>query len=747
MNLEDIQDGILGQLHEGEPVDRDALLAAHEEHADALRQFFAVLDVMEAEPEGDEQVPTRLGEFRIVREIGRGGMGIVFEAEQTSLKRRVALKVLPTALRSDRRLLSRFRREAEAAARLRHPNIVPVYSIGQAGNAPFFAMEMVSGQSLAQIVEERREGRDGGLPEELGEYQRRCVEIVIRLAGALSYAHSQGILHRDVKPANVLLEADGTPRLTDFGLAADLEASSLTVSGEVFGSPRYMSPEQAFRCEKPLDARTDVYSLGVTLYEMLTLRLPYRGTTTSELLAALGSGEAMSPRDFGVELPGALERVLMLALRRDLDDRYASAAEFAGDLQAALQGRSEPPRRGRRRARKAAVAIVVGVGTVLLGLELFGSGSRPGNERKDVVEPVHWAQIAALADGTSVAGAELMQRLFRPSVEVRGVLVRNAPYTCRANMNVLGAEAKVSADVAGAIAVVCLLEFSVDGGPWQHPRSCGVELLGHQFLSTGAATYFVTYDPRDYLGDLLQRDSLRLAHRITIRMFEEEGHDVLHGRSIEYRPNRYPFDIETGTVHQWILPDQTVFCFDDYPEDYPERVSDPALRGQMEQACTPKQVAFGPWGSSGMDGVLLEIQYPPGRAARVLPLACEMDLLLAGTDEVIASNSLRLDAERDEGAGHKLIEIGKYLAIHGPPVDHDPAAAASRGLKVVMFLSLPDERSSAQQRFLLDLTAGGLETVRLVFRPSRAVALQEPPLSRYWGDTLEVTVPVSHEPR
>ena len=111
----------------------------------------------------------------------------------------------------------------------------------------------------------------------------------------MAYAHGQGILHRDIKPANVLLEADGTPRLTDFGLAADLEASSLTVSGEVFGSPRYMSPEQAFRCEKPLDARTDVYSLGVTLYEMLTMRLPYSGTTTSELLAALSTGQVVSP--------------------------------------------------------------------------------------------------------------------------------------------------------------------------------------------------------------------------------------------------------------------------------------------------------------------------------------------------------------------------------------------------------------------------------------------------------------------
>ena len=161
-SLEDIQDGILDRLHAGETVDREQVLRAHPEHREALEQFFAVVELVETAPEPEEPPPARLGEFRILREIGRGGMGVVYEAEQTSLRRRVALKVLPPALRADRQLYARFRREAEAAARLRHPGVVPVYSCGEAGGAPFYAMERVEGDSLAERIRRRRRGEDAG---------------------------------------------------------------------------------------------------------------------------------------------------------------------------------------------------------------------------------------------------------------------------------------------------------------------------------------------------------------------------------------------------------------------------------------------------------------------------------------------------------------------------------------------------------------------------------------------------------
>lgn len=336
-SLEDIQDEILDALHGGEPIDRAAIVAQNPEHADALRRFFDLVAVIETPAEPKPAEPSRLGEFEIIREIGRGGMGVVYEARQVSLNRKVALKVLPPAMRSDRRLLTRFQREAEAAARLRHPNIVPVYSIGESAGAPFFAMELVEGRSLAEIIKLRKAGDDAGLPKAGADYRRWAVSTVARIADALDYAHGRGILHRDVKPGNILIEADGTPRLTDFGLALDLQASELTQTGEMFGSPLYMSPEQAFRREAPVDARTDIYSLAVTLYELLTLRLPYHGTTHAELMSALSSGKIVAPRLADPDCPEPLERVLVQALRSDPHDRYATAGTFAVDLRAALE--------------------------------------------------------------------------------------------------------------------------------------------------------------------------------------------------------------------------------------------------------------------------------------------------------------------------------------------------------------------------------------------------------------------------
>jgi hypothetical protein len=335
--LEDIQDEILDRLHGGEPIDREAILARHPEHADALKRFFQLISVIETPAEPRPAEPSRLGEFEILRELGRGGMGVVYEARQVSLNRRVALKVLPPSMRQDRRLLARFQREAEAAARLRHPNIVPVYSIGESAGAPFFAMELVEGRSLADVIKARKAGDDAGLPKAGPEYRRWAVTTIARIADALDYAHGRGILHRDVKPGNILLEADGTPRLTDFGLALDLQASELTQTGEMFGSPLYMSPEQAFRSEQPVDARTDIYSLAVTLYELLMLRMPYHGTTHAELMSALSSGAIVPPRRADPGCPEPLERVLVQALRSDPHDRYPTAGAFAVDLRAALE--------------------------------------------------------------------------------------------------------------------------------------------------------------------------------------------------------------------------------------------------------------------------------------------------------------------------------------------------------------------------------------------------------------------------
>ena len=383
--LEDIQDEILDEIHAGGPVDREALLAAHPEHAEALQAFLSLLDVVEGAGEEGGVPPASLGEFRILREIGRGGMGVVYEAEQTSLKRRVALKVLPPALRLDARLVGRFQREAEAAGRLRHPGIVPVFGVGEAAGAPFFAMELVEGTTLRKIVKARAAGEDADLPREPEAWRTWAVNTIAKVADALAYAHAEGILHRDVKPANILIDEKGEPRLTDFGLARDMRSPGLSLTGEVLGSPQYMSPEQAIRHDTPVDERTDTYSLAVTLYQLLTLELPYAAGTYAELLTALAVGDVVPLRKRDPSIPKALEQVVMRALRQDPRERYRSAEAFAADLRATLAGRPLAFDETRHRRTTSRALLSIAAALVLAGFIYSQINRADRAERNDDV--------------------------------------------------------------------------------------------------------------------------------------------------------------------------------------------------------------------------------------------------------------------------------------------------------------------------------------------------------------------------
>jgi serine/threonine protein kinase len=253
-----------------------------------------------------EDADRQLGEFRIVRELGRGGMGTVYEAVQTSLNRRVALKVLGPGLGLTDRAVQRFRREAEAAAKLHHTNIVPVYATGEANGCHFYAMELIDGPSLDHVIRQMRESRvpdhDPGPSADAvatGPYipavvttppsgsgsgagkgtsrERfdRIATMIADVADALHHAHTHGVTHRDIKPSNLMLSSDGRLSVTDFGLARMLEQPGMTITGEFVGTPAYMSPEQVSAGRIPVDHRSDIYSLGATLYELLTLRPPF----------------------------------------------------------------------------------------------------------------------------------------------------------------------------------------------------------------------------------------------------------------------------------------------------------------------------------------------------------------------------------------------------------------------------------------------------------------------------------------
>ncbi len=212
-----------------------------------------------------------LGEFQIVREIGRGGMGVVYEAIQTTLGRSVALKILPLASSLDSVRLQRFRNEATAVAQLHHPNIVPVFAVGSDRGIHYFAMQLINGQTLASLIDQMRAEEKPSILDTQVRY-RSLVDCVVQAAMAIDYAHQLGIVHRDLKPANLMLQADGKVWVTDFGLVQFQDSDSqLTGSRDLMGTLRYMSPEQARSDRNVMDQRTDVYSLGVTLYELLTL--------------------------------------------------------------------------------------------------------------------------------------------------------------------------------------------------------------------------------------------------------------------------------------------------------------------------------------------------------------------------------------------------------------------------------------------------------------------------------------------
>ena len=257
----------------------------------------------------DDLLPpgTRLGPYRIVQTLGRGGMGVVYKAEHTLLDRVVAVKVLPRALARDPQFLARFKREAQALAKLRHPHIVAVYDMGREGDVTYFTMEYVDGTNLRALLRTR-----ALRPEQ-------ALALVPKLCDALQYAHSQGIVHRDIKPENVLLGRDGEPRIADFGLARLVggpDVSAITETGTALGTRDYMAPEQ--RSGAPdVDHRADIYSLGVVLYEMLTGELP------------IGRFQPPAKK---VEVDVRIDEVVLKALEADRERRYARADEMGTDV-------------------------------------------------------------------------------------------------------------------------------------------------------------------------------------------------------------------------------------------------------------------------------------------------------------------------------------------------------------------------------------------------------------------------------
>jgi WD40 repeat protein/serine/threonine protein kinase len=499
--LAELMDQLANRLQAGEPLDVEGFLRAHPDRAEELRRLLPAVEVLAdleqsvdagaislssdiARVDGRTDLktvpPGVLGDFRIIREIGRGGMGIVYEAEQISLGRRIALKVLPFASTLDPRQLQRFRNEAHAAAQLHHTNIVPVFATGCERGVHFYAMQFIEGQTLADVIRELRSGEEtdpgpkiedgkqgrlgvrrkeealgaalptppprptAGLPDPTtsyahqpnpedqqesnsaeapstienrqasrdtmaarspssilnaqsslsdprsSSYYRAVAQLGIQAAEALEFAHQMGIIHRDIKPANLLLEHAPSPLggegrgegarvnvarlwIADFGLAHCQSQAGLTMTGDLIGTLRYMSPEQALAKQVPIDHRTDIYSLGLTLYELLTLEPAFNETDRAKLLHQIAFQDPRRPRLLSKSIPAELETIVLEAIEKEPQHRYATAQELANDLRHFLNDR---PIRARKpsllqRSRKVyrrhkPVFVSIGISAVLL---------------------------------------------------------------------------------------------------------------------------------------------------------------------------------------------------------------------------------------------------------------------------------------------------------------------------------------------------------------------------------------------
>ncbi len=366
----------------------ESLVSAYE-RAGAFLNTTLVITAPQPPPRGAE--PYCLGDYELLEEIARGGMGVVYKARQVSLNRTVAVKMILSGQFASEAEVARFRSEAQAAASLSHRNIVGIYEVGEHQGCHYFSMPFLQGRTLAQLVESGRWRLGDGT---------EAARLMAKVARAVQYAHEAGILHRDLKPGNILVDPDGEPRITDFGLAKRVKgASNLTVTGQVLGTPSFMAPEQARGKAGHSTPATDIYSLGAVLYYLLAGRPPFVADSPLDALLLVLESQAVLPRRINPLVPGGLEHICMRCLQKRPEGRYASAGDLASDLERFLKGEpltvnSQAIGRRFEAWAKRRPALAARICTVLLSLAIVLVGYQ--RDPSYITRPRHYAVIAVL---------------------------------------------------------------------------------------------------------------------------------------------------------------------------------------------------------------------------------------------------------------------------------------------------------------------------------------------------------------
>jgi serine/threonine protein kinase len=733
-------------------------------------------------PAGPPAQIRRVGEFEIITVLGRGGMGTVYEAYQQSMHRKVALKILHQGIIPSANEATRFEREAWIGGRLSHPNIVKVFAQGVSEGSRYIAMELVEGESLAAGIERAKQSRQQQRPSDSvwrSDHIRKMVLLFVGAADALNHVHGHGIVHRDIKPLNLLLTKDRTRLLlTDFGIAHDLDSASLTRGGDLLGTIRYMSPEQLLAQRAKVDWRTDIWSFGTSLYEAVTLALPYSGDTNEAYITAVSTKEPLPSRARERTVPRDLETILMKCLQRDPERRYASAADLKSDLVRFLEDKPVLARRpsvllktahfGRRHwitlAATAATAILALASFAIITTRLGHARDLDGIRRT-------LEQVIARQD----AKPEVIQSDWKHLEEIlhdeirrnpRGEFARlaaRAAYRVTVDLPAFGLTSDPPQPDISIEGIIdpgedfdegVVVEESVDSGPWKQAGFASARLFGSARQGPRRIT---TLSENTYPDEKLSAAPHHFEFRGKFTACDpntlptiEARESTMHGHSVTeflaaLASCSTPLFSETRP-----LGTAPLTLFAEYPPDFPRQVSAPDGLRPIDRWLHIQELRVLRVNLSGPRASGFAVEWPPGWGAP--HTACfprdqkETDRLVVGLELLVKAGDpefpIPVASEAsfwsDQGSTPLLsadfiLGAGRFGIGRGGMDVHSEESWTRFDFQL--------SKSGSFLQVLPQNPSDGESSGRIELKPSRAVALSTKLFDHYLGESFSVPIP------